>query len=700
MTVRDLAEVVDKALDEGRFSEAMDLLADDARTDTSPELQERRAVAAYGAGDFEETIRCWERVHGLCRDADDSPAAARAAAMVAMFLMIDTGLMAPVRGWLGRAEDLLAGTEGDPVGAILSAVRTYERFMCGDLDRAGELASEAIELGRRFGDRNAEVIGRTAAARVAILSGDVDGGLERLDDVGALLMSGEVDPLTTGMMLCELVCAAQGLSKYDMATEWTEAMDRWGSVSAFGGLGGRCRVHKAELLRVSGPADAAEAEALQACDDLRPWMRREFGWPLAELGNVRLRKGDLAGAEEAFVAAHEHVWCPHPGLARVRLAQGRPQEARELIDEAIAHPFRTPSKERPPFVDLTLAPLYEASAEIAAALGDATAADAAATSLRDIAGQWPSQWLEASADLAEARARLCAADHGAASRLASEAAASWSAQGAPYESACARLVLAAAHAACHKDAAAEMERRAALAAFEEFGAERAAAEARALLDAAADTGSGTTGSEGRAQRSPTGAGFTLSGDMRTISFDGTTATLSDLKGFRYLERLFAEPGREFHVLDLVAVEQGTLPTGPVGVVGPAELDSRGGSGLPALDDTAREAYRQRLAEVEADIEEARRCNDPARQELAENDRDYLVAELSRAVGLGGRLRSVGGDSERARTAVARTLRYATERIAEHNPALAAHLRNTLHTGTYCSYRPDTLTEVSWDLGTP
>ena len=144
-------------------------------------------------------------------------------------------------------------------------------------------------------------------------------------------------------------------------------MEQWRHGAAIGSINGRCRVHRAEMLRMSGPCDAAEEEALGACDELRPWMRREFGWPLVELGTIRLRKGDLVGAEEAFVAAHRHAWTPHPGLALVRLAQGDVHAAAELIADAIAHPFDIPSKERPPFGDLRLAPLLDAQVEIAAA---------------------------------------------------------------------------------------------------------------------------------------------------------------------------------------------------------------------------------------------------------------------------------------------------------------------------------------------
>ena len=126
--------------------------------------------------------------------------------------------------------------------------------------------------------------------------------------------------------------------------------------------------------------------------------------------------------------------------------------------------------------------------------------------------------------------------------------------------------------------------------------------------------------------------------------------MGDLKGFRYAERLLADPGQEFHVLDLVAVERGTLPTGPTDHHGVGAAVDGTGAGLPLIDDQARHAYRRRLVEVDDDIEEATRTNDIGRVELAQRARDYLVAELARAVGLGGRHRSVGGTAEHAEPA--------------------------------------------------
>ncbi len=480
-------------------------------------------------------------------------------------------------------------------------------------------------------------------------------------------MAGEASPLMTGMMFCEVICAAQGLWLHDVAREWTDAMEHWSRDAAVGSLHGRCRVHRAELLRISGPGGAAEEEARDACTELRPWMRRELGWPLVELGMIRLRRGDLAGAEEALLEAAAHAWDPQPGLALVHLARGEVDRAAAEIAAAVAHPAPLPSKEQPPSAELRLAPLLAAQAEIAAAAGQPQAADAAAARLRAIAAHQPSRFLAAAADLASARAALATGDPTTAGRLALRAVGAYAEVGAPYECARARLVLAEIHARSGRTAEAGRARQAADAALRAYGG---ADPARAAPGPAPGPASDVR------------AVFALDGALRLVEFAGVEARLPDLTGFRYLERLIAEPRREFHVLDLVSA---------------GGRESRDGvqAGLPVLDDQARAAYRRRLAEVEEDIEEAGRLNDLARLELAERDREYLVAELTGAVGLYGRARTTGGTAERARTSVARTVRYALDRLGEVHPGAAEHLRTAVHTGTYCSYRPDPLAAVQW-----
>ena len=157
--------------------------------------------------------------------------------------------------------------------------------------------------------------------------------------------------------------------------------------------------------------------------------------------------------------------------------------------------------------------------------------------------------------------------------------------------------------------------------------------------------------------------FRREGDYWSVAFAGQTVRLRDLKGVRYLARLLADPGREFHVLDLVAGERG----GSGDASRSAERGLAFSSGLDAgvvLDAQAKEAYRRRLAEIEEDIEEARAMGDDERAAQAAAERDFLVRELARAVGLGGRDRRVGSASERARASVTRAIRQAMARIHE------------------------------------
>ncbi|HKY16595.1 MAG TPA: hypothetical protein VJM33_16845, partial [Microthrixaceae bacterium] len=597
------------ALERADFAGALEALGAEP-PDNDPDASqwfELRAQAAYGGLPYDDAVAAWEQLHRFHRSQGNQLDAARAAVMTAVMLLIDSGLMSAVRGWVRRAERLLDGDDLTPVHALVAAVRGYERFFSGDLGPAAEHAARAVELGESFDVMSAVVLGRTATGRIAVLEGDVDGGLEQLDEVAALLMSGDVDPLTTGMMYCELICAAQGLGRHERAREWTDVMERWCPDRAFGGIQGRCRVHRAELLRLSGPAEAAEHEVLRACAELRPWMRREFGWPLAELGMIRLRRGDLAGAEEAYVAATDHGWPVHPGLALLRLEQGDLTTAAELIGVAIAHPAEAPSKEQPPFGDLRLAPLLDAQAEIAATTQDGEALGAAAGGLARISERYGGPVLAATAELAAARASILEGDAPSAAARAREALAGFVALDARFDVGRAHTVLADALELCGDRDAARSELSAGLQAYLAYGATARAAALRARID---DTSARPAPTRERVRQ-----GVLLAdGPTWRIELDGERSRVKDLKGIRYLRRLIAESGREFHVLDLVAVENGTIPAVGGSAVGGEDglTPQRGGAGMPALDDAARDSYRRRLAEVDDDIEEAERLNDLGR----------------------------------------------------------------------------------------
>ena len=543
--------VVERARDavaRGDWQQAFDLLMEaDANGVLAPIDLPVLGEVAYAAGYLDMTIEAWERAYAAGMQAGDDVAAAGAAVRVAMHVLFDTALMAPVRGWLTRAERLLQGHDETPAHAWFAVIRTYERMLTGDTPSARQWARRAIEVGSNC-DPAALAIGRVAEARLLILDGEVQQGLALLNEAGVATVSGDLDPLSTGVVYCELVCALQGLAQYDVAEEWTEAMERWCETNAIGSLHGRCRVHRAEILRLRGSCNEAESQALMACEELRPYLRRELGWPLTELGRIRLHKRDIAGAEEALLAAHRAGWDPQPGLALVRLIQGDVAAAAASIRDALEHPLRMPFKERPPNTDLQRAPLLEAQVEIEIAAGDMDRARSAADELELVAARFESKSLAASATLARGRVRLADGDAAGAEQAYSDAVRLWNEVGAPYETALARIGLADAYRASGRERQEVLERQAARTILE-------AIEAAPSAQPAADVAHRDALDE-----QPAGGFnvFRLEGDYWSVIFEGHTVRVRDLKGMHYLAWLLADPGREFHVLDLVAAETGSV----------------------------------------------------------------------------------------------------------------------------------------------
>src|SRR5215216_4149900 len=584
-----------EAAGRGEWRQALDLLID-ADTSTpldGPDLAFLASVA-YAAGRLDVTIEAWERAYAASLRGGEPVAAAGAVVRVAMHLLFDTALMAPVRGWIKRAERLLEGHDETPVHAWLAVVRNYERLLSGDFESAQQWARQAIKVGTKCNPA-AAAIGRVAEARSLILAGDVSQGLELLDDAAVAVVSGELDPLFTGIVYCELVCALQAVAQYDLAEEWTAAMERWRHGQPVGSVHGRCRVHRAEILRLRGSYREAEQEALLACEELRPYLRREFGWPLTELGRIRLRRGDIQGAEEAFLAAHEVGWDPQPGLALVHLAKGDVALAAQSVRDALERPLNVPSKELPPNTELRRAPLLEAQVEIEVAAGDVGLASAAADQLSRIAALFESKALFAGAALARGRVDLAEGDTAGARRDFEEAAHIWNGVGAPYETALARMGLGQAHRSGGNEERAVLEFQAAQSSFERVGA---VGQAAAAVRACGGAGRDEMHQRGRPPPARPSTGdaradenvFRREGDYWSVAFEGQTVRLRDLKGLRYLARLLGDPGREFHVRDLVAGEGSWSGDAGRGTErGPAFS-----SGLDAgvwLDAQAKEAYR-------------------------------------------------------------------------------------------------------------
>ena len=186
------------------------------------------------------------------------------------------------------------------------------------------------------------------------------------------------------------------------------------------------------------------------------------------------------------------------------------------------------------------------------------------------------------------------------------------------------------------------------------------------------------------------------GDVWRLDYEGRVLRVRDAKGMRHLALLLANPGIEFHAVDVAAAaEGGALPSAQAA----DGLEVRAGTGDagPALDSQAKAEYRSRLEDLRAEIEEAESFNDPERAARAREEMDFIAHELSAAVGLGGRDRRAASAAERARVNVTRALRREIRRIADEDAGLGRELETTVRTGTFCAYEPDPRRPVAWDV---
>lgn len=160
------------------------------------------------------------------------------------------------------------------------------------------------------------------------------------------------------------------------------------------------------------------------------------------------------------------------------------------------------------------------------------------------------------------------------------------------------------------------------------------------------------------------------GSLWQVSFAGRDAHLPHLKGCVDIATLLSQPRQEIHCNELMGGDAAAA-----------------GAGDDAIDDQARAAYRARIAELQRELAEAQEDNDLGRSEKLGEELETLSEHLSKALGLGGRARKLGAPTERARSAVTWRIRSALKKLDEVHPDLGAHLRDSIQTGTFCSYSP-------------
>jgi ATP/maltotriose-dependent transcriptional regulator MalT len=419
------------------------------------------ATASYMLGRDEEWLAAHERAHHLHLEAGEVEPAARAAFWIGMSLAL-RGELGPAEGWLGRAQRLLDERNADCVERGFLLIAYGHGLLAGGETAAAEAAgAEAAALARRFGDRDLFAFAMLLQGQAAAFGARVNEGLALLDEAMVAVTTEELSPVVCGIAYCGLILACQEVFELRRAREWTQALDRWRreqpDMIAFTG---RCLVHRAEILQLGGSWPDALEEARRACRRFVETNNPTAGLALYREAELLRLQGNLAGAEEAYRAASRAGWDPQPGLAQLRLAQGR-------IDAAVAAIRRAVNERGDPLRRATLLPAY---VEIMLAAGELEEARSACDELETVAAQYSSAMLDAIAAYERGAVERSAGDAPRALEDLRRALESWRALEAPYEVARTRVLIGEACRALDDTDACTLELEAALADFVRLGA--------------------------------------------------------------------------------------------------------------------------------------------------------------------------------------------------------------------------------------
>ena len=253
------------------------------------------------------------------------------------FRLINASEHTEANAWIARLGRLVAATSGDLAAARLEYLTGLRAAFEGDLTTAALDLERAAAAATHHQDEELGALARLALGRVRILLGQVTAGFRLLDDAMLVVGSEPISPIAVGDRYCTAIDACHELYDVRRGQAWTDGLSRW------------CD-EQPDLVPF---AARARSTAPSSCSSKAPGWRR---WPRPVLhasasrcrsGNSRtaLRptsKGNsplvrrLDKAETCYRAANGAGRDPQPGLALLRLRQGRAVDAARAIDRAMA----------------------------------------------------------------------------------------------------------------------------------------------------------------------------------------------------------------------------------------------------------------------------------------------------------------------------------------------------------------------------
>ncbi|MGH8927570.1 MAG: adenylate/guanylate cyclase domain-containing protein [Acidimicrobiia bacterium] len=471
-TAADLIEDARAAIGRHAWVEALELFT---RADKEEPLSgsdlEAMAEAAFFAAQADVAIEAKERAFKAYQ-VDGNRIRAATLALDLFDQYSYKGKPSIAAAWMRRGEKLLEDEPESYAHGYLALTKAFAARANNDIDGALAQAELAVQIGERSGDVDLVAFSMTVLGSLRIATGAVSNGFELMEEAAVAAINGELSAFTAGITCCNMIAACRDLSDYQRAREWTEATEKWCEREGVGGFPGVCRVHRAEVVALTGAWERAEEELRRATSELASYNAAPpMGDGFYAIADIRLRKGDLEGAEEALRQAHALGRDPQPALARIRLAQGKVRAAATGINSALAQQS---------WDKWARTRLLPAQIEIAIASGDVALARRGAEELTELVDTYQTPAMQAGKHEAWGRVHLADGDADGAAHELREAIHHWREVAAPYEIARARALLASALRSLHDDDGADLEIATARSEFARLGAridELAAAKA-------------------------------------------------------------------------------------------------------------------------------------------------------------------------------------------------------------------------------
>ncbi len=437
-----------------------------------PEDLTQLAQAALLLGKEVEGTEFLARAHHAFLDLGEACPAARCAFWLG-FRSLLNGEAAQAGGWLSRANRLLDGQPDCVEKGYLLLPAGYRSVHEGDAVAAHATFVQAVGIATRFGDKDLAALALQGQGRSLIRQGEVLQGVALLDEAMLAVTGGEISPLNAGGIYCSVLDACSEIFDLQRAQEWTSALEKWcASQPDLVPFRGHCLVRRAELLQLHG----AWQEALEWAQRATEWLsgpnpKPDLGGAFYQVGEILRLRGRFAESEEAYQRAGQWHRTPGPGLAQLRLAQGRVPaanaEIRRLLEEV-----------RAPGPRIRVLAAY---VEIVLAAKDVPAACAAADELRDIAARREVPYLRALSSAASGAVLFAQGDARAALAELTQSWNGWCELQAPYEAARLQSMIAEAYRALGHEEQAVLEFTAARQALRNLGADVDAARVDALM---------------------------------------------------------------------------------------------------------------------------------------------------------------------------------------------------------------------------